>query len=133
MERITSKYWSLVWLLEQSLEKEEKQLPNYKKIQELGSKCPNLMITIQVYWKRLLLRNLGTMLPMYNFVRFIGTTERVCLITGSLEAIMPVMDFIMDKIREKPDLTLKTTVDFESRKTTVERDKQVQIFFCIQI
>lgn len=91
------------------------------------------MITIQVYWKRLLLRNLGTMLPMYNFVRFIGTTERVCLITGSLEAIMPVMDFIMDKIREKPDLTLKTTVDFESRKTTVERDKQVQIFFCIQI
>ncbi|XP_003707294.1 RNA-binding protein Nova-1-like protein passilla isoform X1 [Megachile rotundata] len=56
-----------------------------------------------------------------------GTTERVCLITGSLEAIMAVMDFIMDKIREKPDLTLKTTVDSESGKTTAERDKQVKI------
>lgn len=56
-----------------------------------------------------------------------GTTERVCLITGSLEAIMAVMDFIMDKIREKPDLTLKTTVDFESGKTTAERDKQVKV------
>ncbi|KOC61975.1 RNA-binding protein Nova-1 [Habropoda laboriosa] len=58
-----------------------------------------------------------------------GTTERVCLITGSLEAIMAVMEFIMDKIREKPDLTLKTTVDFESGKTSAERDKQVKIVF----
>ncbi|XP_015440242.1 PREDICTED: RNA-binding protein Nova-1 isoform X5 [Dufourea novaeangliae] len=60
-------------------------------------------------------------------VSFTGTTERICLITGSLEAIMSVMDFIMDKIREKPDLTSKTTVDFESGKTTAERDKQVKI------
>ena len=52
----------------------------------------------------------------------------MCLITGSLEAIMAVMDFIMDKIREKPDLTLKPTVDFESGKTTAERDKQVKSF-----
>ena len=56
---------------------------------------------------------------------FIGTTERVCLITGNVEAIMAVMDFIMDKIREKPDLTTKTTVDFDSGKATAERDKQV--------
>lgn len=55
----------------------------------------------------------------------IGTTERVCLITGSIEAIMSVMDFIMEKIREKPDLTSKTTVDFESGKAMAERDKQV--------
>lgn len=41
------------------------------------------------------------------------------------------MDFIMDKIREKPDLTLKPTVDFESGKTTAERDKQVKSFVCI--
>ncbi|XP_015591130.1 RNA-binding protein Nova-1 isoform X1 [Cephus cinctus] len=54
-----------------------------------------------------------------------GTTERVCLITGSVDAIMAVMDFIMEKIREKPDLTSKTTVDFDSGKTTAERDKQV--------
>ncbi|XP_046422738.1 RNA-binding protein Pasilla isoform X2 [Neodiprion pinetum] len=56
-----------------------------------------------------------------------GTTERVCLITGSVDAIMAVMDFIMEKIREKPDLTSKTTVDFDSGKTTAERDKQVKI------
>ncbi|KAJ8673187.1 hypothetical protein QAD02_004449 [Eretmocerus hayati] len=56
-----------------------------------------------------------------------GTTERVCLITGNVEAIMAVMDFIMDKIREKPDLTTKTTVDFDSGKATAERDKQVKI------
>ncbi|XP_043272950.1 RNA-binding protein Nova-1 isoform X3 [Venturia canescens] len=56
-----------------------------------------------------------------------GTSERVCLITGSVEAIMAVMDFIMEKIREKPDLTPKTTVDFDTGKATAERDKQVKI------
>ncbi|KAK0164027.1 hypothetical protein PV328_002698 [Microctonus aethiopoides] len=56
-----------------------------------------------------------------------GTSERVCLITGSVDAIMAVMDFIMEKIREKPDLTAKTTVDFDSGKATAERDKQVKI------
>ncbi|XP_023317915.1 RNA-binding protein Nova-2 isoform X2 [Trichogramma pretiosum] len=56
-----------------------------------------------------------------------GTTERVCLITGNVEAIMSVMEFIMEKIREKPDLTTKTSVDFESGKATAERDKQVKI------
>lgn len=56
---------------------------------------------------------------------FLGTTERVCLISGNVDAIMAVMDFIMDKIREKPDLTTKTTIDFESGKTTAEREKQV--------
>lgn len=56
-----------------------------------------------------------------------GTSERVCLITGSVEAIMLVMDFIMEKIREKPDLTSKTTVDFDSGKASAERDKQVKI------
>nr|NP_001262414.1 pasilla, isoform Q [Drosophila melanogaster]AGB95796.1 pasilla, isoform Q [Drosophila melanogaster] len=54
-----------------------------------------------------------------------GTTERVCLITGSTEAIMVVMEFIMDKIREKPDLTNKI-VDTDSKQTQ-ERDKQVKI------
>ena len=46
---------------------------------------------------------------------------------------MAVMDFIMDKIREKPDLTLKPTVDFESGKTTAERDKQVKTFVYMYI
>ncbi|CAG9860510.1 unnamed protein product [Phyllotreta striolata] len=53
-----------------------------------------------------------------------GTTERVCLITGSVEAIMSVVDFIMDKIKEKPDLT-KTLIDSENKMH--ERDKQVKI------
>ncbi|XP_037951416.1 RNA-binding protein Nova-1 isoform X5 [Teleopsis dalmanni] len=54
-----------------------------------------------------------------------GTTERVCLITGSVDGIMSVLDFIMDKIREKPDLTTKI-IDAESKQTQ-ERDKQVKI------
>lgn len=61
--------------------------------------------------------------PFYLLIA--GTTERVCLITGTVDAIMEVMEFIMDKIREKPDLTSKTTVDFDSGKATAERDKQV--------
>ncbi|KAJ3636747.1 hypothetical protein MTP99_000261 [Tenebrio molitor] len=54
-----------------------------------------------------------------------GTTERVCLITGSIDAIMIVADFIADKIREKPDLT-KPLVETES-KLMQDRDKQVKI------
>ncbi|VEN63972.1 unnamed protein product [Callosobruchus maculatus] len=54
-----------------------------------------------------------------------GTSERVCLITGSSEAIMAVMDFIMDKIREKPDLS-KAVFDADS-KSNNEREKQVKI------
>ncbi|XP_017845326.1 RNA-binding protein Nova-1 isoform X3 [Drosophila busckii] len=54
-----------------------------------------------------------------------GTTERVCLITGSPDGIMNVVDFIMDKIREKPDLATKI-IDTESKQAQ-ERDKQVKI------
>ncbi|KAJ8941937.1 hypothetical protein NQ318_013270, partial [Aromia moschata] len=54
-----------------------------------------------------------------------GTTERVCLITGSVDAIISVLDFIMEKIKEKPDLT-KTLADSDS-KLMQERDKQVKI------
>lgn len=60
-----------------------------------------------------------------NFYFILGTTERVCLITGSTEAIMAVLDFIMDKIKEKPDLTQKLT-DAEVKQAQ-ERDKQVKI------
>ncbi|XP_058985557.1 RNA-binding protein Pasilla isoform X1 [Musca domestica] len=54
-----------------------------------------------------------------------GTTERVCLITGTVDGIMAVLDFVMDKIREKPDLTSKI-LDAESKQSQ-ERDKQVKI------
>lgn len=54
-----------------------------------------------------------------------GTTERVCLITGSVDAILTVLDFIMEKIREKPDLT-KPVIEAGDSKLTQERDKQVR-------
>ncbi|XP_076268725.1 RNA-binding protein Nova-1-like protein passilla isoform X2 [Rhynchophorus ferrugineus] len=55
-----------------------------------------------------------------------GTTERVCLITGNIDAILVVLDFIMDKIKEKPDLT-KPVIEAGDSKLTQERDKQVKI------
>ncbi|KAF2905867.1 hypothetical protein ILUMI_00308 [Ignelater luminosus] len=55
-----------------------------------------------------------------------GTTERVCLITGTIDAIMAVMEFIMEKIREKPDLS-KPLVDGADSKLMQDRDKQVKI------
>ncbi|KAK7790780.1 hypothetical protein R5R35_000423 [Gryllus longicercus] len=55
-----------------------------------------------------------------------GTSERVCLITGNVDAIMAVLTFIMEKIREKPDLNAKQAIDFDN-KTAAERDKQVKI------
>lgn len=59
---------------------------------------------------------------------FIGTSERVCLITGNVGAIMAVLIFIMEKIREKPDMNAKQAIDFDN-KTSAERDKQVG-FIC---
>ncbi|CAH1125712.1 unnamed protein product [Ceutorhynchus assimilis] len=55
-----------------------------------------------------------------------GTTERICLISGNVDAIMVVLDFIMDKIREKPDMT-KPIIEAGDSKLTQERDKQVKI------
>ncbi|GLV43374.1 pasilla [Carabus blaptoides fortunei] len=54
-----------------------------------------------------------------------GTTERVCLITGTVDSIMAVLDFIMDKIKEKPDLTKQLT-EYDN-KLQQDRDKQVKI------
>jgi len=55
-----------------------------------------------------------------------GTTERVCLITGSPEAILHVLQFIQEKIREKPDPNGKPAIDFDN-KMMADRDKQVKI------
>lgn len=52
--------------------------------------------------------------------------ERVCLITGGVDGIMAVLDFIMDKIREKPDMSTKLAADNESKQAQ-EREKQVKI------
>ncbi|XP_055523836.1 RNA-binding protein Pasilla isoform X2 [Wyeomyia smithii] len=54
-----------------------------------------------------------------------GTSERVCLISGTVDGILTVLDFIIDKIREKPDMT-KVLTDADA-KQAAERDKQVKI------
>ncbi|EEC08895.1 RNA-binding protein Nova-1, putative, partial [Ixodes scapularis] len=55
-----------------------------------------------------------------------GTTERVCLITGSVEGVLRIHEFIMEKIKEKPDPTAKIAIDFD-HKQPAEREKQVKI------
>jgi len=58
----------------------------------------------------------------------LGTAERVCLISGTAEAIMEVLTFIMEKIREKPDLSKAVAVpgeNYDNGKANQDRDKQV--------
>ena len=59
-------------------------------------------------------------------ILFIGTNERVCLITGPLDSVSRILDFVMEKIREKPDPNAKTAMDFDN-KVTAEREKQVKL------
>ncbi|KAL4707351.1 hypothetical protein ACJJTC_005280, partial [Scirpophaga incertulas] len=56
----------------------------------------------------------------------VRTTERACLITGSVDGIMVVLDFIMDKIKEKPEL-VKPFPEGVDAKMPQDRDKQVKI------
>lgn len=56
-----------------------------------------------------------------------GTTERVCLISGpSVDGILRIHEFIMEKIKEKPDPNSKVAIDFD-HKLSAEREKQVKI------
>ncbi|CAI9722860.1 RNA-binding protein Pasilla-like isoform X8 [Octopus vulgaris] len=52
-----------------------------------------------------------------------GTTERVCLITGPFEAVRKVHNFIMEKIREKPDLNTRC----DDYRGPYERNQQIKI------
>lgn len=54
-----------------------------------------------------------------------GTSERVCLISGTVDGILTVLDFMIDKIREKPDMTKALTE--ADAKQAAERDKQVKV------
>lgn len=54
-----------------------------------------------------------------------GTTERVCLISGTVEGIIRIHEFIMEKIKEKPDPNAKMAIDFD-HKQPAEREKQVR-------
>ncbi|KAF2347372.1 K domain type 1 [Trinorchestia longiramus] len=53
-----------------------------------------------------------------------GTSERVCLITGNVDAIITVLTFVMEKVKEKPDPNAKA--DFEG-KNSADREKQLKI------
>lgn len=82
------------------------------------------------------------MVILYFIFTFPGTSERVCLITGNVDAICTVLSFIMEKIKEKPDPNAKPAIDFDN-KMTAEREKQVildclflylyYLFICRQI
>ena len=56
-------------------------------------------------------------------ILFVGTTERVCLITGCFESVKKAHEFIIDRIREKTDPNPKP-VDGDL-KVNFERHKQV--------
>jgi len=55
-----------------------------------------------------------------------GTTERVCLMSGSVDGVLRIHEFIMEKIKEKPDPNAKIAIDFD-HKQPAEREKQVKI------
>lgn len=55
-----------------------------------------------------------------------GTNERVCLISGSKDAVTDICTFVQEKVREKPDPHSKPAIDFDN-KITAEREKQVKV------
>merc|ERR1719259_230409 len=55
-----------------------------------------------------------------------GTNERVCLISGSKDAVTDICTFVQEKVREKPDPHSKPAIDF-GNKITAEREKQVKV------
>lgn len=57
-----------------------------------------------------------------------GTTERVCLIQGTVEALNGVHNFIAEKVREMPQSTQKTEpVSILQPQTTVNPDRVKQV------
>lgn len=57
-----------------------------------------------------------------------GTTERVCLIQGTVEALNAVHGFIAEKIREMPQNVAKTEpVSILQPQTTVNPDRIKQV------
>lgn len=63
-----------------------------------------------------------------------GTTERVCLIQGTVEALNAVHGFIAEKIREMPQNVAKTEpVSILQPQTTVNPDRIKQVSFLEKI
>lgn len=60
----------------------------------------------------------------------LGTTERVCLIQGTVEALNGVHNFIAEKVREMPQSSQKTEpVSILQPQTTVNPDRVKQVCF----
>lgn len=129
---ITLKYWYQPLRLVLLLEKVVKLLANYKKRPIHVLKCQNRMIFIQVVSIFFVLFCCLFFELLFNFVCLIlrnktGTNERVCLISGPVEGIIRINEFIMEKIKEKPDPNAKMAIDFDN-KQPAEREKQVSFF-----
>ncbi|BFZ06988.1 hypothetical protein BsWGS_10027 [Bradybaena similaris] len=56
-----------------------------------------------------------------------GTTERICLIMGSPDAVRQVNNFIMEKIREKPESGPATPTKPDDAKNNFERHRQMKV------
>lgn len=52
----------------------------------------------------------------------------MCLISGSVDGVLRIHEFIMEKIKEKPDPNAKIAIDFD-HKQPAEREKQVKYLF----
>lgn len=77
---------------------------------------------------RLLLFVFGRQPDRVRLCPFAGTTERVCLIQGTVEALNGVHDFIAEKVREMPQSTQKTEpVSILQPQTTVNPDRVKQV------
>lgn len=63
-----------------------------------------------------------------------GTTERVCLIQGTVEALNGVHNFIAEKVREMPQSAQKPEpVSILQPQTTVNPDRVKQVRWCVQL
>lgn len=61
-----------------------------------------------------------------------GTTERVCLIQGTVEALNGVHNFIAEKVREMPQSAQKPEpVSILQPQTTVNPDRVKQVRGCV--
>lgn len=71
---------------------------------------------------------------LFLFLFTVGTTERVCLIQGTVEALNAVHGFIAEKIREMPQNVAKTEpVSILQPQTTVNPDRIKQVSFWLGI
>lgn len=83
------------------------------------------IILYHSFWKKI--QNKKEFFLIINLL-FTGTTERVCLIQGTVEALNAVHGFIAEKIREMPQNVAKTEpVSILQPQTTVNPDRIKQV------